>query len=645
MRNIIFDICSIPIYIVILWTCYIRKISKDHASRVFITMNVTSLACTILDIAMEFAVNPVPLSGTSVVLGNLISYSYLFLRNATLVIYLIYVFAATRTEYRIRPRRIRFLVWLPNSILLLILCQNFITHNVFTVTAAEGYSRGPAMILLYIIAALYGLFGCGYCICAKRYLTTGKWIALFSVYVLTFIAVFIQLIIPEYLVEMFSTAIGLLMIMLLVMRPEETLDASVNITSWKAYQYDLKNILLSGQHVQIMVIQMLNAAELRTYIGEDEFALYIRQIADEGEKLFSTFHTAHTLYYERPGTFYLIVEDPKADTEGLVPQFIETVSKRMSHFTEQGVRFDPRFCIIRIPDDISDLTDILNLGHRFTRILSNNQTVFLSSEMANSRDYNIINHMEEILNRAITEGTLEMYYQPIYNIHEKKFQSAEALARINDPVYGLISPALFIPAAESAGLMLSIGDIILNSVYRFISSHNIEALGLNYIEINLSVAQCLQQDLPDTVTRLQTKYGVLPRQINFEVTETMFDNLSGIMDINLNTLARMGYTFSLDDYGVGFSNIQRLRTLPLQMIKIDKSLVDDMFTKDGEVIIEYTVRMMQGIHKKLVFEGVETKEATDACRNLAGDYIQGFYYSKPLPEDAFVRFLQTHNAA
>ena len=172
-----------------------------------------------------------------------------------------------------------------------------------------------------------------------------------------------------------------------------------------------------------------------------------------------------------------------------------------------------------------------------------------------------------------------------------------------------------------------------------------DALGLSYIEINLSVAQCLQFDLPATVGRLQEKYGVDPRHINFEITETMFDNLSEVMDRNLRELVRMGYSFSLDDYGIGYSNIHRLSKLPLNIIKIDKSLVDEMFTENGEVIIRNTVRMMQGIHKELVIEGVETRDEMEALAAMSCDFIQGYYYSKPLSAEDFIQFLKKHNKA
>ena len=643
MSDYLFDLCSIPIYILILWTCYVRKISKDHASRIFITMNAVSLLCAVLDAAMGLAVNPVPISNAAVFWGSLTNYLYLFFRNATLVLYLLFVFAITRTDFRIRSPQMRCLLWAPNGVLVLMLLQNLFTHNVFNVTTAQGYTRGPLMIVLYLIAAIYGLSAAGYSFAVRQYLPAGKWAALISVFVLTVIAVIVQLIEPHYVVEMFSTSLGSLMIMLLVMRPEEAIDASVDISSWKAYRDDLRNILRSGQQVQIVVVRMGNASEIRSYIGESKFNVFVKEVADEIEGLYNRLRVKINLYFERPGTFYLILDDMDVDVPALVPDFVDATTERVKKYADQGVRFDPKFCVIHVPDDMNTFEDIINMGHRFNRLGAHDQLLFVASELVDSRDYRIISHIDGILNRIITENTLEMVYQPIFDIRENRFRSAEALARIRDTEYGMISPAVFIPAAESAGLMWPIGEIILETVYSFISRHDLKSMGLSYIEINLSVAQCLQRELPQTIKRLQDKYGVSPSQVNFEVTETMFDNLSGVMDKNLRELAGMGYTFSLDDYGVGYSNIQRLKSLPLSIIKIDKSLVDDMFTEDGKVIIENTVHMMKGIHKKLVIEGVETKEAVEAFGSLDCDYIQGYYYSRPLSAGDFVRFMQARN--
>lgn len=644
MRNIYFDLCSIPIYLLILGTFYLRKMNSGRGARVFLMMNYMSLLCAVTDVWMEFAVNPLPLSPAAVVLGSLISYTYLVVRNATLVVYLIFIFCITHTEHRIRPPWVRLLLWLPNTVTVCLLAANIVTHSVFQVTAQGGYARGPLMLALYITALLYGVAGTIYCVYCKRYLATGKWVALLSVYVFTFIAVFLQFFIPSLLVEMFSTAIGLLMIMLLVMRPEESVDSSVGVQSWLAYQNDLRNISLSNQHVQLVVTRVDNAIELRSYLGEDQYNRFISRIAGEIKRLNKRASPHTELYFEHPGTLYMILDDIHFDVKATVNEYLNAVHASVQDYAEMGVRFEPRICLIRYPEDLDNVRDVLNLGHKFIQLINPDQTFCQAADIVHSRSFAIVNNMEDILNRAITEGKLEMYYQPIYSLKQKRFFSAEALARINDSQYGIISPSSFIPAAENLGLILPLGEAVLESVFRFIATHDLEKLGLSYVEINLSVAQCMQRDLPDTVFALQQKYGISPRQVNFEITETLFDGISDVMESNLRALSRMGYQFSLDDYGIGYSNIQRLSRLPLNIIKIDKSLVDEMFSQNGQVIIQNTVRMIQGIHKELVIEGVETKEETKVLIDLSCDFIQGFYYSKPLPEQAFIDFLQGQRA-
>ena len=184
---------------------------------------------------------------------------------------------------------------------------------------------------------------------------------------------------------------------------------------------------------------------------------------------------------------------------------------------------------------------------------------------------------------------------------------------------------------------------MLEEVHRFISENDIASLGLEYIEINLSIAQCMQEELPERLTFLREMYGVPPERINLEITETTYEDMGSVMQFNLEALSGMGYTFSLDDYGTGYSNMQRVSKLPLKIIKLDKSLVDDMGSDDGMSIVRNTIKMMRDIDKELVAEGVETKENLDYLEKIGCHFIQGYYFSKPLPEDEFVMFIKEHN--
>ena len=154
----------------------------------------------------------------------------------------------------------------------------------------------------------------------------------------------------------------------------------------------------------------------------------------------------------------------------------------------------------------------------------------------------------------------------------------------------------------------------------------------------------MESSLPEKIRALQQKYGVNPARINLEITETNFENISEVMLENVNELIRMGYTFALDDYGIGYSSIQRVMHLPLELIKIDKSMLDEVYSTNGRKILESTVRMMQSIGKKLVVEGAETEDEVEILENMNCDYIQGFYFSRPLPPDRFIRFLEEHNS-
>ena len=644
MKNICFDLCAIPFYCLILWTCHTKKLAKGRANRVFVAFNVVSLICAIADIWMEYVVNPLPISGGAVVLGTAISFTYKLLRNSCNLLYLVYVFLITKTDYLLHRPKWRAALGVPYAALVIVLLQNFFTHNVFVITAEGGYARGPVLSVLYAITFYYWIIGTGYCLYCRRLLALGKWTALLSVFVLTFVSVLIEWAKPDLMVEMLFTSIGMMMILLMVMRPEETIDASVNISSWKAYQDDLKNIIATGQHVQIIIIKLANAVEIRTYMGEDEFNSYISELGDELEKVCASKHIYADIYFERPASIYLMTRDLRADLRDLMIAFETAAEKRIQSYIEKGIRSDPKVCIIQCPGDLKEFRDIINMGHRFMKLGEHDRVLHRASELKLTRDYNVTSHIDEILNRVFTENTLEMYYQPIYDMKEKRFRSAEALARVRDTQYGMVSPAVFIPAAEATGLILPLGEKILDAVFRFISENDLASLGLSYIEINLSVAQCLQRDLPEIIRTLQNKYGVDPRQVNFEVTETLLGNLHAIMEKNVRELADMGYSFSLDDYGVGYSNIQRLRTLPLRIIKIDKSMVDDMFTEDGRTIIRNTVHMMREIRKELVVEGVETREAVEVCDSLSCDFIQGYYYSRPLPAAEFVAFVKENNA-
>lgn len=164
MGIIYFDICAIPLFLIILFVCYSRKMTKGRANQMFILVVLLSLVSTVTDLGIEIISSMVPLSQTQIILCRLSANTYLLTRNLNNLTLLLFLLVLTRTTFLIRKRKAQITFFLPYTIIVVLLLQNSFTHNVFKVTAEDGYRRGPLILALYTVAAIYGLVGLVYCI-------------------------------------------------------------------------------------------------------------------------------------------------------------------------------------------------------------------------------------------------------------------------------------------------------------------------------------------------------------------------------------------------------------------------------------------------------------------------------------------------
>ena len=155
------------------------------------------------------------------------------------------------------------------------------------------------------------------------------------------------------------------------------------------------------------------------------------------------------------------------------------------------------------------------------------------------------------------------------------------------------------------------------------------------MELNLSVSQCMQPDIAEKIKYFTDKYHVDPSQINLEITESAIDRSANTMLKNVSLLAQMGFTFSLDDFGTGYSNIKRVVTLPLKIIKFDKTFVNEVKNPQMQIVLKNNIDMMKKMKKEIVVEGIETKDMLQLFSDFECDFIQGYYFSKPLSKPEF----------
>ena len=257
--------------------------------------------------------------------------------------------------------------------------------------------------------------------------------------------------------------------------------------------------------------------------------------------------------------------------------------------------------------------------------------------------------IDGIVRRAVENGLLEVYYQPIYSPLTGKFDTCEALVRLRDHQFGFISPAIFIPIAERNGTVLGIDRFVLSSVCEMLAATNVLDLGIKYVEVNLSVVDCIQTNLADSVLSTLKKYRIGTDKINFEITETWEKEITSAVDDNVKKLTKAGIAFSMDDFGSGYSNVSRIATVPVNLFKLDKSIVQAAFESEVSYMVMLNmIKLIKSLGKEMmdaitVAEGVETGEQAKQLIRLGCDHIQGFFYARPMPEAQFIEFLQEHN--
>jgi diguanylate cyclase (GGDEF)-like protein len=243
--------------------------------------------------------------------------------------------------------------------------------------------------------------------------------------------------------------------------------------------------------------------------------------------------------------------------------------------------------------------------------------------------------MEGDLRHAIEEQQFVLYYQP--QVERGRLVGAEALVRWNHPRHGILAPGKFIPLAEETGLILSLGNWVLESACRQIAAWaDGEETGSIAVSVNISAGQLRQPDFVQNVLRTLESTGANPQNLKLELTESMLvDNVEDII-IKMSELKSHGLRFSLDDFGTGYSSLSYLKRLPLDQLKIDRSFVRDILSdSNGGAIAQAIISLSQTMGLSVIAEGVETEAQREFLVDLGCQAYQGYLFSRPVPIEEF----------
>ncbi len=252
--------------------------------------------------------------------------------------------------------------------------------------------------------------------------------------------------------------------------------------------------------------------------------------------------------------------------------------------------------------------------------------------------------MEGELRHAIREGELRVHYQPKIDTLTSEIAGVEALVRWQHPQKGLLFPAAFMSIAERAGLVEAIGVEVARIAA--IQLREWEKLGINWpLSLNVCPSQFVRREFSEQVLDYLKQIDLPTERLELELTETIAMSDTDLARLHLDRFREAGIKISIDDYGVGYSNLAQLYQLPFDILKIDRSLVDSIgIERRGEFIIDSTITMAKALGHKVVAEGVETVEQFEFLKQAKCDIIQGYYFARPMSGEDIVAWMQSRKA-
>lgn len=549
-----------------------------------------------------------------------------------------YVLEIVQRGERTRYNNVMLAITLSTEFFLAILsvCSNYL----FYFDSHNKIQQGPYYFVWYLVP-VYILINAVIILCLNH--AHHKDVLTFSIYYMilsSFVALGMITYCPDLLVSTFDTAIFMFILSFTLNSSEVYVDKFLDCYNNKAFIEKANSCLSSQKPFTAICFTIEQYSYIDQVLGQDATDLLNKTVLNF---LFNEFGRNNVYALYNVG-YTMFVDSEQAAIDSVIHSIQNFFQSPISLET----RFEtvtPKFCIAQNPDFAKNGQHIIDEFNNTLREMRTSKSNNIS--YATGKYLALVQREQQVIyamRKAIEKDGFEVYYQPIFDLASRRVKSLEALLRLNDEELGFIPPDEFIQIAERNGMIIDISNIAFRKVCSFIHDHNISELGIDYVEYNLSIVECDNPMLASNLLSIMEEYQVSPSQVNFEITETAQAHNVNELVKNMENLIHAGSTFSMDDYGTGYSTTHYLIKLPLHIVKIDKSILwPAMKDQKSYNVLRQLVATIKSIDKKIVVEGVETQEMVDVLEQLNCDFLQGYFYSKPVPPHEIVRYLRYAN--
>ncbi|MBQ9135733.1 MAG: EAL domain-containing protein [Lachnospiraceae bacterium] len=497
------------------------------------------------------------------------------------------------------------------------------------------YTYGICVITTYVVCFTYMVSSLFFSLRYFKNMNRHSCYAIWFLVAAVLLAALIQMMNNEILLVSLAMGVGMVYMYIKLENPETYIDNETHIFNNYACTEYAERMLRDGKTFYVAYIKV----EGIHYIKEDFGGYQEKELLWQLASFLRGAGGGKTPVF-RNGFFSFSMF---CSNEEKLKEIVEQIKKRFSTNWKVGkMQFKLKYRIAYLTEykPIGSAKELIETMQYFVEYNETDKAVVEVDEEGIARK-NKLMETERVLQWAVDNDAVQMYYQPIFSIQEQRITALEALVRIVDEKGQIFMPGDFIPLAEKNGMILPLGNSILKKVCEYWKTGEPQKLGVEYIEVNLSVVQCMQDTLAHGFLQIMKDMEVPPEKINLEITETAAIHSEYTLLQNMRTLLRAGSSFALDDYGSGYSGLSNLLKLPLKHIKLDRELVWAYFANEkSAVALRHEIAMLHELGFSIIAEGVEDKHQYQTMKELGIEFIQGYYFSKPLPVKALAEFLE-----
>lgn len=629
-----YDICSLIVILTIIFSFFRKKSINTNLSKIFLGVLIFEAFSIIFELLSVYVIlNPTLLPLWLMYLINIFHYVAMTGVGWSFTYCMFYIVQEKRNQ------KFKFKEIITGYFILetLMIVTSPFTRAIFYFDSNLVYHHGDYIFLFIIFSTLYILSDIYLVIKERKYLSN------FQLFIVIIYSVFMIFVMYESAINWtrllynFICTASTLFIFFSFENPTSFRDKEMEMFNRTGFNLIAKEKLLNGEPYRIISFQILGLEYLTKTIGLENRNQLMKMISD----LLYVACGKIPLYRLSRSKIAIIVPDDEETVQKYMKK-IKYVFENPFRIEDFRIPLKIRMTNLACPRQSKSVDEAIDIIEKILKSMKKMETgtVLIADDKIlekTTREHKV----KEVLKNAIQNDDLYVVYQPIYSTEKKRFVTAEALIRIKDTELGYIGPDEFIPIAEHNGLILQIGETVFRKVCQFIIKEKIWEKGIEYIHVNLSVIQCMQESLYSQLFEIMDEYGVEYKYINLEVTETSAAASSEVLKSNMNKMIEKNVFFALDDFGTGFSNMSTLIKYPFKTIKLDKSIIDTAFDDEkAKIILTNTIKMVKKLNMQIVAEGVESKTQLDELIKMGCNFIQGYYFSKPLKQNDFLELLK-----